>query len=256
MSDSGDDDDKKSEKSFDISKMIHQKPNLYVGVAIAAVLIATPFILYSYCYSSSKPSSSSSLAEDSEHEVMNTNPEMSDQIKQTLDGLQASLATVQSNITATNEKIDGLSNSVKMINTSEPITTPEPTKEKTDSFFNLNNFNPFSTEKKSTPEPTPEPQPTPEPVAAAAPEPEPEPMPDYEAPLPTEPVQPEPVQTQLQPPTEEPMPIQEGEEQTQQTEKPNFEMKGGRKTRRKHRAKKNRSEKLLNKFLEKLSKLK
>jgi hypothetical protein len=256
MSDHGDNDEDTHNSSI---PLLMNKPNLYVGVAIASILIATPFILYNYCYSDSSSTSSSTKILSEPRPLDENNNEQSiaitDQIRQTLENLQQSLFKVETKINQTNENVEALRESSKL-----PIPATEE-KEKEKSMFDFSNLNPFSTKPKETSGPPPITSPIQQ-----------TPMPDYQAP--PEPSQPQP------PPYTEPFQVpteNQGQEQGQEQEKaigqglgeeeevplqeeeqpqvpPQKTTIGGRRTRRK-KSKQNYSKKLMAKFLAKLSKI-
>jgi len=257
MSDHGDNDEDTHTSSI---PLLMNKPNLYVGVAIASILIATPFILYNYCYSDSSSSSSTKILSEPRPLDENNNEQsiaITDQIRQTLENLQQSLFKVETKINQTNENVEALRESSKL-----PMPATEE-KEKEKSMFDFSNLNPFSTKPKETSGPPPITPPS-APIQQT-------PMPDYQAP--PEPIQPQQPYTEpFQVPTEnqnqeqeqeqekaigqglgeeEEVPLQEEEQPQVPTQKTTI---GGRRTRRK-KSKQNYSKKLMAKFLAKLSKI-
>jgi hypothetical protein len=231
----------------------HKKPNLYVGIIIASILIASPFILYNYFSSPTEPQSQSQQLTPIEGEepivpvppASEINPESINMIQSSIDNLQQSIINLDSKLNQQTNQLFQLSQSEKK---------EEESKDK--SMFNFSDLNPFAEKKEETPAP-PSPSPSPSPsLNPIDPSPPVNPNPSFNfnpTPKPLE-------QTPVLPPTQsdEPPVNFNDSEPNPPTTTANTEFKtGGQKRtyRKKHGKKQNYSKKLLNKFLKKLSTL-
>jgi len=242
--------DDESDAGDDKSHHIHKKPNLYVGIIIASILIASPFILYNYFSSPTVESQQLTPIEGEEPIVpvppaSEINPESINMIQSSIDNLQQSIINLDSKLNQQTNQLFQLSQSEKK----------EEPKEK--SMFNFSDLNPFAEKKEETPAPIPIPNPAPASIPAPIPPPasEPEPNPSFNfnpSPKPLE-------QTPFPAPasqSEDPLVNFNDSEPIPPTVNTEFKTGGQKRSyKKKHGKKQNYSKKLLNKFLKKLSTL-
>jgi hypothetical protein len=241
-SDSGDDD--KSHHS-------HKKPNLYVGIIIASILIASPFILYNYFSSPTVESQSQQLTPIEGEEVIAPLPPASEINPESINMIQSSIDNLQQSIINLDSKLNQQTNQLFQLSQSEK--KEEEKEEK--SMFNFSDLNPFAEKKEETPvpvvNPSPAVNPSPSPPLNPNPNPSfnfnPSPKPLEQTPFPAPTAQSEEPSVNFNDSEPNPPP------QTANTE---FKTGGQKRTyRKKHGKKQNYSKKLLNKFLKKLSTL-
>ena len=238
--------DNESDSGDDKSHHPHKKPNLYVGIIIASILIASPFILYNYFSSPTVESQSQQLTPIEGEEPIAPLPPASEINPESINMIQSSIDNLQQSIVNLDSKLNQQTNQLFQLSQSE--------KKEDKSMFNFSDLNPFAEKKEETPAPIPSPPLNPiDPSPPVNPNPNPSfnfnpsPKPLEQTPFPAPTAQSEEPSVNFNDSEPNPPP------QTANTE---FKTGGQKRTyRKKHGKKQNYSKKLLNKFLKKLSTL-
>jgi len=141
-------------------------PNVYVSIAIASIIIASPFIIYNYFFKSSTPIS---IEMPKMPEMPNMpNPFATTEIESKLTSIQDAMTKMENKMDEVDKKVTDLSTKPEP-SSSAPTPTPEDNGGNGGIFGNIGNM--FGTAA-----PAPIPAPIPDPIPAPIPDPIPAPI--------------------------------------------------------------------------------